>query len=78
MKKYLLVFISLIFGTCVFVSLNSYAQMQPNVGARDIKSGKWVPEYGGGSRPFRCACAESLMSSQCRVGDITSNISLCE
>ena len=42
------------------------------------KSGKWVPEYGGASTPFRCVCVESVTTSECLVGDTTSNISLCE
>lgn len=42
------------------------------------KTGKWVPEYGGGSTPLRCVCADSLTNSDCLVGDITSKTSLCE
>lgn len=42
------------------------------------KSGKWVPEYGGASVPFRCYCTSHFFRSQCVVGDYTSNLSLCE
>lgn len=42
------------------------------------KSGKWTPEYGGGATPFRCICTSNMWRSQCVVGDITSNLSLCE
>lgn len=42
------------------------------------KSGKWVAEYGGQATPFRCTCTSSMSSSECLVGDYTSNTSLCE
>ncbi len=41
------------------------------------ESGKWVPEYGGGTVPTRCACVKNVMRSACRVGDLTTNLSLC-
>lgn len=42
------------------------------------ESGKWIPEYGGQATPFRCVCTSSKISSECLVGDFTSNTSLCE
>lgn len=42
------------------------------------ESGKWVSEYGGGSTPFRCVCVKDMLRSDCRVGDTSSNLSLCE
>lgn len=42
------------------------------------KGGKWVAEYGGGSSPFRCKCVEHMLISQCVVGDLSGDLSLCE
>lgn len=49
-----------------------------SVSARQFESGKWVAEYGGGSVPFRCACVKDPLRSQCRVGDTSTLLSLCE
>lgn len=49
-----------------------------SVSTRQFESGKWVAEYGGGSVPFRCACVKDPLRSQCRVGDTSTLLSLCE
>lgn len=43
-----------------------------------LEGGKWVPEYGGAATPFRCYCISALLKYQCRIGDISSDLSLCE
>lgn len=53
---------------CMFCSPKANAQFE---------SGKWVAEYGGGSTPFRCVCVKNIFKTQCRVGDISSNLKLC-
>ncbi|MBO8477863.1 MAG: hypothetical protein IAB80_03075 [Bacteroidetes bacterium] len=45
---------------------------------RQFESGKWVAEYGNGSAPFRCVCVKDFFKSQCRVGDTSTKMSLCE
>ena len=54
MKKYLAIFTTIILGLCIFISFSAHAQIQNNMSTRDFKSGKWVPEYGGASKPFFC------------------------
>lgn len=43
-----------------------------------LNGGKWVPEYGGASTPFRCKCISATLRYQCVVGDTSSDLSLCE
>jgi len=75
-KKILLCFSLLLLGVAGFVLINTNSEEY--VANAQYESGEWVPEYGGGSTPFRCACVKNLLRTQCRVGDITSNIKLCE
>lgn len=77
MKKESSVFILAFICSCLFVAFSANAQTF-QIGTRNFDGGKWVPEYGGAAQPFRCVCTSSFTCNQCRVGDITSNVSLCE
>lgn len=44
----------------------------------NFSSGKWVAEYFGQSTPVRCVCISAALNAKCRVGDSTSNTSLCD
>lgn len=75
MKKIIIVITGVILLSCTSLFAANIFQEEYSTAA---KSGKWVAEYGGGSTPFRCVCTSSTWRAQCVVGDITSNISLCE
>lgn len=49
-----------------------------SVSSKQFESGKWVGVYEGGSSPVKCVCVESWLDSECLVGDISKNLSLCE
>ena len=75
-KSFLVILIA---SVCLSISTAVYSSNKNDVSAVPYtKSGKWVPEYGGASVPFRCYCTSHFFRSQCVVGDYTSNLSLCE
>lgn len=49
-----------------------------SVSARQFESGEWVPLYMGSAVPERCVCVKNILRTQCMVGDISTNLSLCE
>ena len=74
----------MLIGCCYLVgvgfsrNISTNSKGVPTAVSATSKSGKWVAEYGGGSVPFRCYCASHALRSQCRVGDYTSDVTLCE
>lgn len=70
-KKVLFVSVFLFFGCLLTISSMKDAEAGVTIG------GKWVAEYGGNSKPFRCACATSTTVG-CVSGDTTSDLKKCE
>ena len=75
MTKNIIFIVSIILISCTSLFAKDFLQEPAFATA---KSGKWTPEYGGGATPFRFICTSNMWRSQCSVGDITSNVSLCE
>ena len=49
-----------------------------SISAKQFDSGKWVAMYEGGKVPSKCVCVKSLLDTDCAVGDVSRNLSLCE
>ena len=49
-----------------------------SISAKQFASGKWVAMYEGGKVPSKCVCVKSLLDTDCAVGDVSRNLSLCE
>lgn len=72
MKKKVLFASLLMFFGCLFTIISvKDAEAGVTIG------GKWVAEYGGDTKPFRCACVTAT-TVDCVSGDTTKNLSKCE